>query len=160
MADLSKSQVDKLGDRLRKGPISLSDLRMLENYRRSFGEAYEIVMQTLRQHSQSPSGRSAKYTVSIMNKLRREKIRLSQMQDIAGCRVIVANSLEQDKLVTALRAAFTEASVDDLRGDDDELDDDDKSEKNYPHHPSSGYRAIHVKARVLGKLIEVHPVKA
>jgi len=41
---LTKGQVDRLGDRLRKGDIGDDDLRLFDNYRRSFSEAYEIVV--------------------------------------------------------------------------------------------------------------------
>jgi hypothetical protein len=86
---LSKTQIDRLGERLKLGSHTESDLRMLDEYRRSFGEAYEAVIQTIRQHGAFPTGRSAKSTLSIVEKLRRESIRLSQMQDIAGCRIVV-----------------------------------------------------------------------
>lgn len=76
---LSKTQVDRLGDRLKGGVHTESDLRLLDDYRRSFGEAYEAVTQTIRQHGQFPTGRLAKSTRSIAEKLRRESIRLSQM---------------------------------------------------------------------------------
>ena len=39
--EMSKTQIDRLGDRLRKGDISEADLRLLDTYRRSFSEAYE-----------------------------------------------------------------------------------------------------------------------
>ena len=38
---LSKTQIDRLGDRLRTGDISEADLRLLDSYRRSFTDAYE-----------------------------------------------------------------------------------------------------------------------
>src|SRR5437762_4603232 len=84
---LTKGQVDRLGDRLRKGDIGDDDLRLLDNYRRSFSEAYEIVVGQIRdQLGLEPTGRQEKTTPSIKAKLRRQSIRLSQMQDIAGCR--------------------------------------------------------------------------
>ena len=91
---LSKTQVDRLGDRLKGGSHTESDLRLLDAYRRSFGEAYEAVVQIIRQHGELPTGRLAKSTLSIVEKLRRESIRLSQMQDIAGCRVVVVDVVE------------------------------------------------------------------
>jgi len=91
---ISKTQIDRLGDRLKLDPHAESDLRLLDDYRRSFGEAYEAVVRTLRQRGVSPTGWLAKSTVSIVEKLRRESIRLSQMQDIAGCRVVVGNVVE------------------------------------------------------------------
>ena len=42
MAALSKTQIDQLGDRVRRGTLAEADLRALDDYRRSFGEAYEL----------------------------------------------------------------------------------------------------------------------
>src|SRR2546422_4790511 len=77
--ELSKTQVDRLGDRLRKGGISETDLRLLDSYRRSFAEAYECVVRRIRdQLKLEPTGRPAKSTTSIVDKLQRESVRLSQ----------------------------------------------------------------------------------
>src|SRR6266568_4217299 len=103
---ISKTQIDRLGERLKVGVHTESDLRLLDEYRRSFGEAYEAVVRAIVQRGQSPTGRLAKSTLSIVEKLRRESIRLSQIQDIAGCRVIVADILEQDRVIAALGALF------------------------------------------------------
>ena len=43
-SEISKTQVDRLGDRLKKGNITEADLRLLDLYRRSFTEAYEFVV--------------------------------------------------------------------------------------------------------------------
>jgi putative GTP pyrophosphokinase len=89
-SELSKSQINRLGDRLRTHDLNEADLRLLDSYRRSFTEVYEDVVGRIRdQLSLEPTGRPAKSTTSIIEKLRREKTRLSRMQDIAGCRVIV-----------------------------------------------------------------------
>jgi len=105
---VSKTQIDRLGDRLKGGFHTESDLRLLDDYRRSFGEAYEAVIRKIRQAGEFPTGRLAKSTLSIAEKLRRESIRLSQMQDIAGCRVVVANVMQQDSFVESLRTVFPE----------------------------------------------------
>jgi putative GTP pyrophosphokinase len=87
--EMSKTQIDRLGDRLKKGNITEDDLRLLDQYRRSFTEAYEFVVGAIRKElSLEPTGRPAKSTTSIADKLRRESIRLTQIQDIAGCRLI------------------------------------------------------------------------
>jgi hypothetical protein len=135
---ISKTQIDRLGDRLKGGPHAESDLRLLEDYRRSFGEAYEAVIQTIRQRGQFPTGRLAKSTRSIVEKLRRESIRLSQMQDIAGCRVVVADVVEQEQVVASLKTDFPGASVIDRRD-----------------NPSYGYRAVHIIAIISGKPVEI-----
>lgn len=135
---LSKTQIDRLGNRLKKGSHSESDLLLLDEYRRSFGDAYEVVARTIIQRGAFPSGRLPKSTRSIVEKLRRESIRLSQIQDIAGCRVVVTNIAEQEQFVASLRSDFPGASVIDRR---------DK--------PSFGYRAVHVIVEVSGKPIEI-----
>ena len=67
----SKTQVDRLGERLRRGDTSEVDLRLLDQYRRSFGDAYEIVISTIRDRlGAKPSGRAAKSTAAITDKLR------------------------------------------------------------------------------------------
>lgn len=138
MMALSKTQIDRLGERLKRGPHTESDLRLLDDYRRSFSEAYEAVVRTIRQRGEFPTGRLAKSTVSIVEKLRRESIRLSQMQDIAGCRVVVGNVVEQEQFVGFLRTDFPGATVMDRRD-----------------NPSYGYRAVHIIAEISGKPIEI-----
>ena len=61
-----------------------------------------------------------------------------QIQDIAGCRVVVLDIQEQDRVVAALCTLFPAASVMDRRA-----------------NPSYGYRAVHVIAQVSGKLVEI-----
>ncbi|HEY0078255.1 MAG TPA: hypothetical protein VGB73_06385 [Pyrinomonadaceae bacterium] len=137
--EISKTQVDRLGDRLRKGNISDDDLRLLDMYRRSFSEAYEIVVRAIRQElSLEPTGRPAKSTTSISDKLRRESIRLTQIQDIAGCRLIVADIANQELVVQSLKNLFEDVTVIDRR-----------------EQPSHGYRAVHVVVRSRGKSIEI-----
>jgi putative GTP pyrophosphokinase len=138
-SDLSKNQVDRLGDRLRKGTVSESDLRLLDRYRRSFSEVYEDVVGTIRDRlGLEPTGRRAKSKTSIIDKLQRESIRLSQMQDIAGCRVIVRDVKNQDEVIVRLRESFDTLTIDDRR----------KS-------PSHGYRAVHIIVHSVGKPIEI-----
>jgi hypothetical protein len=115
----SKTQIDKLGERLRKGDINEADLRMLDEYRRSFSEAYEFIVGVIRNELRlEPTGRPAKSTTSITEKLLRESIRLSQIQDIAGSRVIVSDVDEQNQIVQALEKAFEDVEVVDRRAMD------------------------------------------
>lgn len=135
----TKTQIDRLGDRLRSGAPSDEDLILLDRFRRSYSVGYESVIATIRRElGVNPTGRPAKSTRSIIEKLRRETIRLSQMQDIAGCRFIVSDSTEQERAVAALRATLPEVHVDDRR-----------------RKPSHGYRAVHVIAVSDSKPIEV-----
>lgn len=139
MTSLSNTQIDRLGDRLREGSLTESDLRLLDDYRRSFGEAYETVVRTLSKGLKfEPTGRPAKSTSSLIEKLRRESIRLSQVQDITGCRIVVADVAKQERVVAALLVVWPGASVIDRRA-----------------HPSHGYRAVHAIAKTSGKLVEI-----
>ena len=136
---LSKTQVDRLGDRLRKGTTTEADFHQLDAYRRSFAEGYEEIVAVIREATQlEPTGRPAKSTTSITEKLRRETIRLSQMQDIAGCRLVVPNVVVQNQVVERLRSALPNALVVDRRKE-----------------PSFGYRAVHIVATARNKLIEI-----
>lgn len=137
--ELTKSQTDRLGDRLRKGNISEADLRLLNTYRLSFVEPYKAVVREIQDIlKQEPTGRVPKTPSSIVDKLRREHVRLSQMQDIAGCRIIVQDLSSQDDLVERLKDLFDRITIDDRR-----------------QHPSHGYRAVHVIVNHSGKLIEI-----
>jgi len=135
----TKSQIDRLGERLKAGGFSNDDLMALDDFRMSFATAYESVLRTVQGELHlEPTGRSAKSTSSIIEKLRRESIRLTQMQDIAGCRIILLNRKEQDALVEQLRRIFTMSSVVDRR-----------------RAPSHGYRAVHVVPMIAGKAVEI-----
>lgn len=135
----SASRIDKLGDRLRTGSISEVDLHLLDEWRRSFAKAYDVVIKTLKNPlGLQPTGRPAKSTPSIVEKLRRETIRLTQMQDVAGCRVIVPDLDVQDEAVDRITRTFGNATIVDRR-----------------LRPSSGYRAVHVIVVVDDFAVEV-----
>lgn len=76
---------------------------------------------------------------TTLEKLRRERNRLSTIQDIAGLRIVVDCSLsEQDELADRITRVFGECKIDDRR-----------------QRPSHGYRAIHVIASVEGFSVEI-----
>jgi ppGpp synthetase/RelA/SpoT-type nucleotidyltranferase len=80
-----------------------------------------------------------KTTNTIIEKLRRERTRLAEMQDIAGLRLVPVKTRErQDALVRRVAASFSGARVIDRRAS-----------------PKHGYRAVHVVAPVAGFLVEV-----
>jgi GTP pyrophosphokinase len=136
---ISKTKIDRLGERLRKGDVTDDDLRQLDAYRLSFAEAYEEVIGAIRGATElEPTGRPAKSTTSIVEKLRRETIRLSQIQDIAGCRLVVQDISAQNQVVEQLKAALPAAVVIDRR-----------------KKPSFGYRAVHIIATAQGKPVEI-----
>lgn len=135
---MSRTQVDRLGDRLKHDQVE-ADLRLLDQYRRSFREAHDTVVSTIvQQLALEPTSRPAKSNAAIIDKLHRESIRMSQMQDIAGCRLVVSDIVQQDRVVAAVCACFEGAEVIDRR-----------------KRPSHGYRAAHVVVRPSGKIIEI-----
>lgn len=136
---LSASQVDKLGDRLRHGPLQAADLRLLDAYRVSHRVAYDTVVGTIRANLVlEPTGRPGKSTGAIVSKLTRQKTRLSQMQDIAGCRILVSDPPTQDRTVDDLLHLFQDAQVFDRRD-----------------RPSYGYRAVHLVVTWRGRSVEI-----
>src|SRR5262245_7882989 len=109
----SKSQIDRSGDRLRLNDASDDDLRLLDAYRNSFRDAYDTVIRVIRSEvSVEPTGRE-KTNASIIEKLRRQSIRLTQIQDIVGCRIIVLDTNRQNQLVDELIGVFSDFTVDD-----------------------------------------------
>ncbi len=139
MERLSKTRVDRLGETLREGAYGETELRLLDEYRRGFGSAYDAVVERVQRALGVPvSGRPTKSTTSIIEKLKRESIRLSQMQDIAGCRVVVSDAMQQQRAVEALVREFPENVLFDRRT-----------------KPSHGYRAVHLVVREVGRPIEV-----
>lgn len=104
---VSKTRIDALGERLRAGKLSDDDLRQLDAYRRTFADAYESVISAVRGLGLEPTGRPAKSTPAIVAKLQRETIRLSQMQDIAGCRFVVDDRHHQDQAVHNLWSSYS-----------------------------------------------------
>lgn len=136
---LSNSQVDRLGACLKKAPPTAEQLTQLDTFRQSFTASYKDVYYRLTHIlGMSVTGRPAKSTTSIIEKLRREKVRLSQMQDIAGCRVIAEDTIHQNTFVKNVCLILGTNSIDDRRS-----------------IPSHGYRAIHVISSLYGRSVEV-----
>jgi putative GTP pyrophosphokinase len=134
---LSRAAIDQLGDRLRGG-VTEADLRLLDRYRRTFRPDYEQVVDAVRLATGAEvSGRPAKSTTAIVDKLGRSSMRLSQMQDIAGCRTIVADTVEQDEVVEVIKGLF-HCQVSDRHV-----------------HSSHGSRAVHVIVRPSRLPIEI-----
>ena len=92
---LSNSQVTRLGDRLRQGMIEEADLSLLDEFRQTFShldeQAYPMIQGALSSRADCTlTKRKRKTQQSIVDKLNRQpNLRLPQMQDIAGCRIVV-----------------------------------------------------------------------
>jgi ppGpp synthetase/RelA/SpoT-type nucleotidyltranferase len=112
---------------------------MLTEYRATFLPAYEQVISLLRTALRlEPTGRPAKSTSAIVDKLKRESIRLSQLQDIAGCRIVVPTTIRQEQVLSRMTKRFPDARIVDRRIE-----------------PSHGYRAVHVLVLIDRKIVEV-----
>jgi len=137
---LSKAQADKLGDRLRKEEIpSDDDLRLLTEFREERRGAMDLVGAGLAEIVGVVPARRLKTINSIVDKLRRERSRLSTIQDIAGLRIVRdMTRTEQDRLVERTVARFPNSKVVDRRVT-----------------PSHGYRAVHVIASTDRHLVEI-----
>lgn len=110
---LSNSQITKLGDRLRSGDFSEADFTVLDEFRQTYSEideqAYPLIQSTLTSTTGwTSTKRKRKTQQSIVDKLRRQpKLRLPQMQDIAGCRIVIeGGSQVADTLGSLLTGAF------------------------------------------------------
>jgi ppGpp synthetase/RelA/SpoT-type nucleotidyltranferase len=105
---LSNSQITKLGDRLRGGDFSEADLAMLDAFRQIYSEideqAYQLIQSTLASITGwTSTQRKRKTQQSIVDKLRRQpKLRLPQMQDIAGCRIVIEGGSQRANTLSGL----------------------------------------------------------
>jgi putative GTP pyrophosphokinase len=136
---LSKNQIDKLGDQLREGRIDAEVLRKLEAVRAEYAGAYLRVEHILTEVlGYKVTGRPSKSTVAVIEKLKRESARLSQIQDIAGCRIVAENVRVQDDICHAATVMLGDVSTIDRR-----------------LKPTNGYRAVHLIARYDGRPVEI-----
>lgn len=135
---LSNSRITRIGELLKESKEDVVLLTELEQYRTEFIPSYNFVVSILSDNlGLSVTGRS-KSTISIVEKLRRGSIRLSQIQDIVGCRVIADSLSHQDHIVDQIRFWFPDARVHDKRT-----------------KPVHGYRAVHVLVVHEGRLVEI-----
>ena len=107
---LSKTQIDKLGDRLRDLPEpDPADLELLERVLDVYGAALKIVVARLLQLGLVPTARQ-KVTATIVKKLRRDRgFKLRAIQDLVGARVVLDGDLDlQDATVDRFRATREE----------------------------------------------------
>jgi len=143
---LSNSQITKLGDRLRNGDFSEADLTMLDAFRQTYSEldkqAYQLIQSALASITGwTSTQRKRKTQQSIVDKLRRQpRLRLPQMQDIAGCRIVIQGGSQMaDTIGSKLTGAFEQPQWDIERKD------------RHAH----GYRAIHIIVKKGQKFYEI-----
>lgn len=145
MAPLSRKKIDQLGDRLRRPDSpSVDDVRLLAEYR---DEHLPVLAKVL--HRVCELGlRSTVYSArqknaqTIIEKLRRApKMEFSNMQDIAGARIVLLEGgrLAQDEAVQAISGAFA----------------DHKKVLDRRAEPRCGYRAVHIPVKQDGYVVEI-----
>ena len=95
----SRRQIDRLGERLRENR-SAEDEELLADYRDSFFETLLLVTFDLGRLGlgRSDGGRLKRPESIVAKLLRDSRIRLSRMQDIAGCRLVADDKVEQDAI--------------------------------------------------------------
>jgi len=128
---MTKSALDRLGARLAaSGPVANADLEELS---RAVG-AYQKVLDEVKGQLTELGYRATtrvKTTGTLVDKLRRETARLSQVQTLAGARIVVRDRKLQDEARDAICEAFESmgctCKVIDRR-----------------ENPTYGYRAVHV----------------
>jgi ppGpp synthetase/RelA/SpoT-type nucleotidyltranferase len=141
---MNKSDINRLGDRLRQGNLTAQTLSELDAYRRSFQPAIAEVVSSFRNQMGSfPASllvqRPSKSTPSILAKLSRlPSTNLTQIQDIAGLRLMLHDRLAQDVFVERVMGIFPEVKLIDRR-----------------ISPSFGYRAVHLVIRSLDRNVEI-----
>ena len=134
---MKKSEIDRLGERLRTA-VTSDDLRSLDAYRRDFRYSYDEVVGWIRSElNVQVTGRPAKSTTAIVDKLRRGSMRLTQMQDIAGCRAVVPDIAQQESMLQEISRMF-------------KIDVIDRRQR-----PSHGYRAVHTVVRSTPRPVEI-----
>lgn len=120
--------------------VTPDDRVLINEYRESFLETLLVVNFDLgRLRIGKSDGGRLKRPESIVAKLERDsRIRLSRMQDIAGCRLVASGKAEQDAIYARLQTDFDIYRAYDTR-----------------ETPHSGYRAVHVVVRRGDKFVEV-----
>ncbi|MCY3825840.1 MAG: RelA/SpoT domain-containing protein [Candidatus Dadabacteria bacterium] len=153
----SKKRVDKAGTNFRNRRDNEEDTEVLENWRASHRQVLNTFQTLLRNRARHSEGeimvvQRHKRKDTIIDKLRRHpKMKLSQMNDIAGCRVIFENA----EVLYEFRENLHNSKLShDLKNDPDKYDYI-KSPKN------DGYRGVHdvysynSNSRYTGLLVEI-----
>lgn len=136
---LSKSQIDKLGERLGTAAAE-ADLRELNEFVAGQDPVRLEVEDGLRALcADQPITSRLKTKTSIIEKLQRQHTRLSEMQDIVGVRVVTHGGRPaQDALVQKIRERWPKHKLHDRR-----------------LTPQHGYRAVHIVVNVRGRPVEI-----
>jgi len=137
---VTKSQINKLGERLRIA-ASEEDSRLLNEFVISQEPnrlEVEAALRTLIGSDAAITSR-LKTKTSILEKLRRQHTRLWEMQDVVGIRIVIPGSRnDQDNVVRRLQTEWPKNRLYDRRA-----------------QPQHGYRAVHVVPSIRGRPVEI-----
>ena len=141
MTGFDVKELDRIGERLRSGSASEADYVVLDAWRRSFAAALDEVTNILAsEFGVHATQRPMKSTATIVRKLReRPTMRLSQLRDIAGCRVVVDDLTELYAIVARVPDYFR----------------DSKPRDHISTPTSAGYRAYHFELMVADRRVEL-----
>jgi putative GTP pyrophosphokinase len=148
----SKAQVDRAGGQLRdwfmgETPVGALDeppldeaVKVVSDWRASFFEPLNVVTGVVaRCTGTSPTFRHKRMSRIVYKLVRFPSMRLTQMEDIGGCRVVVPDRPALGAARAAILQHWSDAGVDD-----------------YLERPKgTGYRAIHIVPVASGRAIEV-----
>lgn len=127
--------MDRLGVRLTAASsIAEADLECLAAVVDAYQEVLDDVKARLTDVGYAATTR-VKTTGTLVDKLRRETARLSQVQDLAGARIVLADRMAQDAAVDMIRGIFESTGSTCKTFDRRE-------------NPSHGYRAVHLVVQV------------
>ena len=138
MAQFSSGEVDRLGERLREADgrlRSAEDVAMYVAWSTGYARAMQEVRTAIFERAVEASvegtiSSRVKQIDSVAAKLRRmPSTRLSRLEDIAGCRIVVATTRDADRLAGACSALKI------------------SRKRNYHESPHNGYRALHLTVR-------------
>ena len=137
---VSRSQVRRAGERLRKAGVPGEDDRRIYNeYRDTFAAPLREVAEAIQELAEgAPVQSRLKRFETVVKKLRRGTSDLSRLEDIAGCRVVLPTLHEQRQVFDRLRPRW-----------------EVMRDRDYQVRPRDGYRALHIVVRARGWPVEV-----
>lgn len=134
MSTITKSALNKAGDLLRINPKDTNALYKLSQWRASHAHPLSLAFNLIKKYTNEVGnhalyGQRLKRISSILHKLNRNsEMKLSRMQDIGGCRVILSDYDKVFNLQSLLKKSRSITEKD-----------------NYIHYPKyDGYRSIHL----------------
>ena len=137
----SRNLIDRAGSRLRRAETpDEADRLIYDEWRAEFDAPLREVVEAVRRLApDAPVTHRLKRFETIVGKLRRMNSRLSGIEDIAGCRVVLPTVREQSEVLERIRAELEVVR-----------------ERDYRSRPrDSGYRALHAVVRAQGRPVEV-----